>query len=372
MRRARPQTRMDKYERLQAENQALQQLLHQLVGDAAYNESVMQRFQERELALLGATDLADLIERLTVGLRTSFALDSVQLVLFDPHGVLDELLTTLGVPGCRMPHLRMERDVRKALGRYPDLHHPWLGPWKRRHQAFPAPAGGLRSEALLPLRQPDGISGFLHLASRDPGRFQHGQGTDFLERLARVAAVCLENAVNRERLRLSGLTDGLTGLYNRRHLDARLREELARARRHRHTLGCLFIDADHFKRINDTYGHAAGDQVLVALAKRIRDQLRGSDLAARYGGEEIAVLLPHTDPENAARLAERIREDIARRPVPLNEGGQVAVTVSIGVAALAPSPNADTDDLATSLLGEADRRVYLAKQRGRNRVCSED
>ena len=92
------------------------------------------------------------------------------------------------------------------------------------------------------------------------------------------------DAAAAERLRIAGLTDSLTGLYNRRHLQHRLEQELARAGRYGQSLACLFIDADHFKRINDTYGHPAGDQVLVALAQRLRSHLRGSDLASRYGG----------------------------------------------------------------------------------------
>jgi len=359
---------MDRTEELEAENQALRQLLHTLTSDAAYNEGVMRRFQERELALLGAQDLPDLIERLTIGLRSSFNLESVRLVLFDPYGVLEELLAALGVPACHIPHLFIEREVQQALDRYPDLHRPWLGPWVRRHQPFPAPAN-LRSEALLPLRQPDGLSGFLHLGASDPRRFHSGQGTDFLDHLARLAAVCLENAVNRERLRLSGLTDGLTGLYNRRHLDTRLAEEVSRARRHRLALSCLFIDADHFKRINDEYGHAAGDQVLVALAKRIRDQLRSSDLAARYGGEEIAVLLPQTDLHNAGLLAERIRAAVTAEPVVTTDGVAIPVTVSIGVATLRGDPETHPETAARRLIEEADIQVYRAKTAGRNQVC---
>ena len=359
---------MGRIDRLEAENQSLKQLLDTLTTDASYNETVMRRFQERELALLGATDLPELIERLTAGLRKSFALESVQLVLFDPHGVVAELMTALGADTC-IPHVCMESDVYGALQRYPDLHHPLLGPWDQRHQPFPAPTQRLRSEALLPLRQADGISGFLHLASSDPDRFRPEQGTVFLARLARIAALCLENAVNRERLRLSGLTDGLTGLYNRRHLDTRLLEEITRAKRHRHTLGCLFIDADHFTHINDEHGHAAGDQVLIALAKRIREQLRGSDLAARYGGEEITVLLPQTTPENACRLAERIRTHIADAPIVLTEGKSISVSVSIGVAAVTPDRNSDTGQLAGALLESADQGVYSAKQAGRNQVC---
>ena len=151
--------------RLESKNLTLRQLLDTLTGDASHNEQVMHRFQERELVLLGAADLPELIEALTTGLRKSFALESVQLVLFDPHEVLSELLSALGVSNGRLPHVRMERDVRRAMQRYPDLHHPWLGRWNPHHQPFPAPALHLHSEALLPLRQPDGIAGFLHLSS---------------------------------------------------------------------------------------------------------------------------------------------------------------------------------------------------------------
>ncbi|BAN70132.1 GGDEF domain-containing protein [endosymbiont of unidentified scaly snail isolate Monju] len=331
---AMPAYPMDRADELEAENQALRQLLHTLTSDAAYNEGVMRRFQERELALLGAQDLPDLIERLTIGLRSSFNLESVRLVLFDPYGVLEELLAALGAPACNIPHLFIEREVQQALDRYPDLHRPWLGPWVRRHQPFPAPAN-LRSEALLPLRQPDGLSGFLHLGASDPRRFHAGQGTDFLDHLARLAAVCLENAVNRERLRLSGLTDGLTGLYNRRHLDTRLAEEVSRARRHRLALSCLFIDADHFKRINDEHGHAAGDQVLIALAKRIR----------------------------AA---------VTAKPVVTTDGVAIPVTVSIGVARLRGDTGTHPETAATRLIEEADAQAYRAKTAGRDRVCAAD
>lgn len=353
---------------LEAENKALRQLLHTLTTDAAHNETVMQRFQARELSLLSAEDLPDLLERLTIGLRTSFSLEAVNLVLLDPYGVLLELLGGLGVEVDEIPHLAIEKDLRAVARRYPDVHKPWLGPWRQRRDCRLFPRARIRSAALLPLRQPEGLSGFINLGSCDPQRFHAAQGTDFLQRLAQVAAVCLENAVNRERLRLTGLTDGLTGLYNRRHLEARLGEETARACRHRHPLSCLFIDADHFKRVNDRHGHSAGDQVLVALAKRVREQLRGSDLPTRYGGEEIAVLLPQTDVTNARLLAERMRSHIADTPIALPDGEAITVTVSIGVAQLESRCELPLDELAQRLLDSADRQVYRAKEAGRNCV----
>src|SRR5205807_1982284 len=122
-----------------------------------------------------------------------------------------------------------------------------------------ASAGGL---ARIPLRRNEPFDGVLVFSSADPLRFTQELASNFLAHLGLVAALCIENAVNRARLLRSGLTDFLTGFHNRRYLHARLREELARAQRARHSLVCLMIDVDHFKRINDQYGHLAGDAVL--------------------------------------------------------------------------------------------------------------
>src|SRR5690606_12847583 len=113
------------------------------------------------------------------------------------------------------------------------------------------------------------------------------------------------NVVNRARLLRSGFTDVLTGWHNRRYLQVRLAEELARARRDESTLVCLMLDLDHFKQINDTWGHGAGDEVLREVAQRVESQVRDSDVAARYGGEEFVILLPHTDVAAGRLLAER-------------------------------------------------------------------
>lgn len=354
---------------LEAENLALRGLLQTLTADATHNQAVMQRFQARELALLNAQNLPDLLERLTTGLHTSFALETVRLVLLDPYGVLRELLAALGAPDKQLPQLTLAGDYHETTRPYPDLNRPWLGPWQQERDCrlFPG-ATRVKSVALVPLRQPGGLSGFLNLGSNDPNRFRQEQGTEFLARLAQIAAVCLENAVNRERLRLTGLTDGLTGLYNRRHLETRLDEETRRACRHGQPFSCLFIDADRFKQVNDHHGHSAGDQVLIALAQRVREQLRGSDLATRYGGEEIAVLLPQTDVANAHLLAERIRRHIADTPIALPNGRAIGVTVSIGVAQLEADCSLPHEKLAQRMLDTADRQVYRAKEAGRNCV----
>jgi len=358
---------------LHGENRALRRLLETLRQDAAHNQKVMTRFQERELALLSAGDLVRLLERLTEGMRASFGLDGVKLILLDPYLVIRDLLATAaGADPRLLRDIELCTDVRAARARFDDLHAPWLGPWDERQHGrlFDRRLGG--SVALLPLRHADGLAGFLCLGSRERRRFQSSQAADFLAHLASVAAVCLENAVNRERLRLAGLTDSLTGLYNRRHLQHRLEQEVTRALRHAQPLACLFVDADHFKRINDRYGHAAGDQVLTALAQRLRARLRTSDLPTRYGGEEFAVLLPQTDARNAERLAREICRAIGSEPITLDSGESLNVTVSIGVAALRTGDRAAPRAAGEALLESADEAVYRAKQAGRNRVVCAD
>ncbi|MCB1773940.1 MAG: sensor domain-containing diguanylate cyclase [Gammaproteobacteria bacterium] len=354
---------------LARENRMLRGLLDTVRDDAAHNYEVMKRFQSRALALLNAKDLRDLLRQITAGMRRSFSLDTSRLLLVDPYAVVGDLLRATASQDDGVPRdIELCPNPVDAHARFSDTHSPWLGPW---NDVTHAPVFGARlsgSVALLPLRQPDGVAGFLCLQSNDPQRFQAGYQTDYLANLARICAVCLENAVNRERLRLVGLTDSLTGLYNRRHLQHRLAQEMTRAQRYGQTLACLFIDADHFKQINDRFGHPAGDQVLVSLAQRLRRRLRASDIPTRYGGEEFAVLLPQTDAGSATQLAEQIRQEVASEAIPVEGQGEIAVTVSIGVAAFEGSSEPDADPSGERLLAAADEAVYRAKSAGRNQV----
>lgn len=158
--------------------------------------------------------------------------------------------------------------------------------------------------------------------------------------------------------------DGLTGLWNRRAVLDLLRREFDMAARTNKRIGVVMLDADHFKRINDTYGHLAGDAVLKELAKRIQGALRSYDLTGRYGGEEFLAVLPGCTEEDVLMCAERIRLSVASQPI-LAEGSELAVTVSLGTAILDPLLNTQRDALAA-----ADGALYQAKHSGRNRVVS--
>ena len=159
------------------------------------------------------------------------------------------------------------------------------------------------------------------------------------------------------------ITDPLTGLFNRRRFADVLKREFAITRRYKNTLSCLMIDLDHFKRINDRYGHDAGDQVIKEIARGLLDTLREVDVAARYGGEEFAVLLPHTAKNAAVIAAERVRAGILRTEFKFGDD-TLRMTASIGV-----SGNSDvTTGVAEDLVKAADYALYEAKRLGRDRV----
>ncbi len=163
------------------------------------------------------------------------------------------------------------------------------------------------------------------------------------------------------------VTDPLTGLNNRRYLDTHLQTLFDRSRRRGRPLSVIIADIDHFKAVNDTYGHEGGDDILRDFARRVRGTVRGADLACRFGGEEFVIAMPDTPDEIAAQVAERLREAVAGEAFRVGSTEQdVKVTTSIGIASLGPS---DSD--ATMLLRRADKALYAAKHGGRNRVVNE-
>jgi diguanylate cyclase (GGDEF)-like protein len=170
-------------------------------------------------------------------------------------------------------------------------------------------------------------------------------------------------ATYEERLLIESMTDPLTGLLNRRYFDEQTRKEVARSRRHGLRFSVLMIDIDHFKRINDSYGHPVGDLAIKALAEVCSNALRPQDILARYGGEEFVLTLPHTSVDGAGVVAERIRHGVEQVALD-TEAGPVRFTVSIGISTYS------RDLPFEQIVGRADEALYRAKQRGRNCVVA--
>jgi diguanylate cyclase (GGDEF)-like protein len=224
--------------------------------------------------------------------------------------------------------------------------------------------GGGRAESLLavPLRARDRNLGALVLAG-PRGAFT-ASAARVLGILANQAAATLSVIQLKERHRDLAEHDGLTGLFNRRAFDDHLARAIAREDRQGGRFALLLFDLDHFKKLNDTYGHPAGDAALVGAARLLDRLLRKGDLAARFGGEEFAAILPGSDEAGALKMAERVREALARDRV-VFEGAKLAVTASFGTAVW-PADGRDAAGLVTA----ADRALYAAKQAGRNRVTA--
>ena len=188
---------------------------------------------------------------------------------------------------------------------------------------------------------------------------------DYLEQLTKQASITINRANSYSEVLQYATLDALTNLNNRRQLETRLKQETSHAERQGNPLSVLMLDIDYFKNFNDTYGHAVGDLVLKEVANTVKENLRDSDIPARYGGEEICVLLPFTDLVAARQVAERVRQGIENHIVPVNINGKdedLKITVSIGVAQYTKG------SMPEDLYIKADEALYIAKKNGRNRV----
>jgi diguanylate cyclase (GGDEF)-like protein len=183
-----------------------------------------------------------------------------------------------------------------------------------------------------------------------------------LESVADICAAAIQNANNFDRMKQLAYVDGLTGIHNRRFFEMRIMEELERAGRFHGRMSAIMVDIDHFKKLNDEFGHLLGDEILRSVSSILKQQLRKMDMVCRYGGDEFAILVPETTGENAMRVAEKLRRHIETHPFP---GVPRPVTISCGVADY-PTHGVTRDEVVAA----ADNALYTAKQAGRNRVAS--
>ncbi len=357
--------------KLVTENNQLRDRLVLLLEQAQRNQQIMRRHQAFDLKFIAANSLRELIESIFDTLSESSQLDVVTLCLIDTEYDIRRIMADLAFDPAEFPNLLfIDREAELGLT-LAKMSHPVLGHFSsaRHGVIFPKQVLTPASLAVVPLLRQGRLIGCLSLGSLHAGRFAAGMASDFIEHLGCIIAICLENVINNERLKRIGLTDSLTGVNNRRYLERRLQEEIGRTRRQECPLSCMYIDIDHFKKINDSAGHQGGDEVLQQIALLIKAELRLSDALGRFGGEEFVVLLIDAGLSHALVVAERIRASIAGQPIMLLDGTTLTVTVSIGVAELGDADRVhEIEKTAQQLVSRADEALYRAKESGRNRV----
>ncbi len=218
---------------------------------------------------------------------------------------------------------------------------------------------GIKFALFMPLSSSTSLKAVITLFRKDNPFTEEDENSLFNFAFQAFQTLSLQNEISK-----LAKTDGLTGLYNHRVFQERIKEEILRASRYKRTLFLLMADIDHFKKVNDTYGHQVGDMVLKTVAEIIKKNVRQLDFPARYGGEEFALILPETDCDNAYKVGERIRKAVEEHEFRLEDGRTFSVTISIGIACF-PFDSKDREELVK----KADQALYHAKKQGRNRVC---
>jgi len=355
------------------ENKKLREKLDRLLKEARRNEHTQSTFDDFSLSVVAAQGPEELFQ-LLLEEQKKFRIDEIRLCLVDRFHEVERLLTDsyqhkhhgLSFIDTETSKLMISNvPDRPILGTRILSKYDWLINIEDINK--------YQSAALLPLKRGKEIIGVQLLLSKDENRYSKNDGTTFLHKLAAMTAISIENCINRQRLLVQGYQDGLTNAYNRRYFDERLTHEINRCLRKKTDLVCLFIDVDFFKKVNDKYGHQAGDAVLVKLVSLMSEQVRSSDIVARYGGEEFAIILPDTGIQVAHEVAERIRREVESQKLIINDS-TISTTVSIGLASLSQlihqSGINEKDQLHLDkiLLGKADEALYQAKKTGRNQV----
>ena len=351
----------------------LQSHLDGMLDRVKENSLTLKRFQVFEMKLLGLSTLPEMIDHMLYDTKTFFGLDVVSFCLIDEKAEIAGFLNDDGYDYRSKEGLLLldsKELLKSTFGLSPS---PFLGAYKQSSCSgfFSQSTRKPVSVAILPLSRRGKIFGSLNLGSYISDRFISNMATDFVEHMVSVVSVCLENNLNYEMMRRTSHFDTLTGVNNRRFLEQRIGEEIDRSQRNESPLSCLFLDIDHFKLTNDSFGHQAGDHVLSLVAGMVKQQLRSNDVLARYGGEEFVALLSAIREKKAADIAERIRVSIKELEIRY-DNQDISVTISIGVATYQPShsPLVGTMDIAAQLIHSADIALYHAKQNGRDRISS--
>jgi diguanylate cyclase (GGDEF)-like protein len=308
----------------------------------------------------GMLDLGQLLDKVCSMILSSFPVDEVAVLLREEEGDL----VIQAQQGRLTPRMRVGGRLPSGAGlcgRALASGRPVVENDVRKVEGYVTGYDETRSELCLPLISFGQTLGVLALENATEDAFQPAD-VQALESMADICAGAIQNARFFDRVKQMAYLDGLTSIYNRRYFEMRVVEEMERASRYTGQMAVIMVDIDHFKKLNDEFGHLLGDEVLRQMSAIFTQQLRKADVVCRYGGEEFAILVPETTGENAMGVAEKLRRVVESWPFP---GVPRPVTISAGVADY--PENGTTRD---ELMRAADEALYAAKQAGRNRVMA--
>ncbi|MBL4822807.1 MAG: sensor domain-containing diguanylate cyclase [Colwellia sp.] len=332
----------------------LEKKLASVVANSRANEAIAQKLFDIETQILSCKSSQELLKQLLVSIKDKFNLTGICLLLAEPTP-LSYLLSG------NMQSNWHQKNCRYIAVKLLQGFHPQRKPFLTNNvddikAILPKTlASKTNSAALTPLILEGELFGSLLFTDRDASRFTPNLGTLHLEQLAVKVSLCLSNAMIREQLEYMAHHDRLTGIANRRLMEASINEELIRQRRYKVPFSVLFIDCNKFKQINDTYGHDCGDKVLTYVATQLQELIRENDKCFRYAGDEFVITLASQTYQEALLASKRLTEFFQNNPMPY-QGAFIAVTISCGAAA------SDGKKTMDELLKQADEQLYLHKK----------
>ena len=334
----------------------LEQKLASVIEISRANADITQKLFDIETQILSCKTSQELLQQLLVSIKDKFNLSGICLLLAEPTPI-SYLLS-----GNMQSNWHQQNSKNIALDQLQELH-PNRKPLLTDNiqtiaSILPKNLFHItQSAAFIPLIIEDKLFGSLLFTDSKKERFQPDLGTVHLEQLAVKVSLCLSNALIREQLEYMAHYDRLTGVANRRLMEACISEELIRQRRYKVPFSILFIDCNKFKQINDTYGHDCGDKVLTYVATQLQELIRENDKCFRYAGDEFVVTLASQNYQEALLACKRLTEFFQQNPMPY-QNGSLAITISCGAAA------SDGKKTMEELLKQADEQLYLHKKSG--------
>lgn len=331
----------------------------ELIETLKRNHEIAEKFFQIETSIVSILNFKDFLEKLLTEIHDKLDIPYVWISLIVKSDSADMIQKSAPSEILAERANLVDKDVfLKLINNKPDPilasndlkdFHALL-PWQYEDH--------IRSLAIAPLTLDGEIIGSLNHADTSALRYKPDMDTTLLKRLATIVSICLSNVMAHERLNYLASRDSLTGLLNRRALEQILKREFERAVRYRTPLTVVFIDVDDFKMVNDRYGHKAGDEVLIYVAKHLLNMTRGSDVVARFAGDEFIIILPNTSLHESNEFANRLKSFFIHHTLDF-EGIPIQVSISVGLSCIGDG----AEDDVMSLLKKADAMLYRAKKR---------